>query len=92
MSPQPKNAPPKGRVPLTMSPTLREAVRKLRPLIGARSEAAVIRIAVGALCRGNGLDVPGSEEHPDPDDQPEAMPEAAKEKEAKRAASKPRTK
>lgn len=55
-----------------MSTELREAVRKLRPKLGARSDAAAVRIAVAKLCREHGIAVRGDEEHPDPDDQPEA--------------------
>ncbi|WP_437301206.1 hypothetical protein [Sorangium sp. So ce426] len=74
-----------------MSDELREAVRKLRPKLGARSDAAAVRIAVARLCREQGIAVRGSEEHPDPDDQPDAI-EAAKpspSKEKPTAARKP---
>ncbi|WP_437647336.1 hypothetical protein [Sorangium sp. So ce362] len=69
------NVVPKFNIP--MSDELREAVRKLRPKLGARSDAAAIRIAVARLCREHGIAVRGSVEHPDPDDQPDA-PEASK--------------
>ncbi|WP_437600295.1 hypothetical protein WMF28_01880 [Sorangium sp. So ce590] len=57
---------------IPMTDELREAVRKLRPKLGARSDAAAVRIAVARLCREHGIAVRGSEEHPDPDDQPDA--------------------
>ncbi|WP_437894276.1 hypothetical protein [Sorangium sp. So ce124] len=74
-----------------MTDELRDAVRKLRPKLGARSDAAAMRIAVAAKCREHGIAVRGSEEHPDPDDQPdapEASPPPSKEKPA--AARKPK--
>ncbi|WP_437590454.1 hypothetical protein [Sorangium sp. So ce1000] len=76
-----------------MSDELREAVRALRPLLGARSDAAAVRIAVAQLCREHGIAVRGSERHPDPDDQPDApaAPEPAPSK-GGTAASKPRKK
>ncbi|WP_438017871.1 hypothetical protein WMF18_01725 [Sorangium sp. So ce315] len=76
-----------------MSDELREAVRELRPLLGARSDAAAVRIAVAKLCREHGIAVRGSERYPDPDDQPYApeptKPSPSKEKPA--AARKPKT-
>ncbi|KYF76561.1 hypothetical protein BE17_10825 [Sorangium cellulosum] len=77
-----------------MTDELREAVRKLRPKLGARSDAAAVRIAVARLCREHGIEVRGDEDHPDPDDQPDA-PEAlhpSPSKEKPSAASKPRKK
>lgn len=72
-----------------MSDELREAVRKLRPKLGARSDAAAVRIAVARLCREHGIAVRGSEEHPDPDDQPDAPEPIAPSKEKATAARKP---
>ncbi|WP_438015012.1 hypothetical protein WMF18_29545 [Sorangium sp. So ce315] len=79
---------------IPMSEELRDAVRRLRPKLGARSDAAAVRIAVAKLCREHGIAVRGSAEHPDPDDQPDA-PQASKpspSKEKPRADSKPRKK
>ncbi|WP_437731291.1 hypothetical protein [Sorangium sp. So ce1335] len=74
-----------------MSDELREAVRKLRPKVGARSDAAAVRIAVARLCREHGIAVLGSDEHPDPDDQPDkpAAPEPAPSRGSKRPVRKP---
>ncbi|MDC0680356.1 hypothetical protein [Sorangium atrum] len=74
-----------------MSDELREAVRKLRPKLGARSDAAAVRISVARLCREHGVAVRGSDEHPDPDDQPDALEASLPEpsKGGKRAARPP---
>ncbi|WP_441289452.1 hypothetical protein ACSRUE_01430 [Sorangium sp. KYC3313] len=75
-----------------MSDELREVVRKLRPKLGARTDAAAVRVAVAKLAREHGIAVRGSEEHPDPDGQPDA-PEASKlspSKEKPAAARKPK--
>lgn len=72
-----------------MTDELREAVRKLRPKLGARSDAAAVRIAVAAKCREHGIAVRGSAEHPDPDDQPDAPEASPPSKEKPAAARKP---
>ncbi|WP_437714963.1 hypothetical protein WMF45_00240 [Sorangium sp. So ce448] len=73
-----------------MSDELREVVRKLRPKLGARSDAAAVRIAVAKLAREHGLAVRGTAERPDPDDQPDAPGPIAASKEKRGAARKPR--
>lgn len=58
---------PNGKMmQVPMSTAVREAVSQLRPLLGARSDAAAVRIAVAQLARAKGIALPGTDES-DPD-------------------------